>query len=75
MVKHRAQDKTAKYTLCAALLGILKMYSPILPFVTEEQRLIEQLLIEIQKVWKEDKQYLSSIKNDEIKYKLIGMFG
>ncbi|MBN2203110.1 MAG: valine--tRNA ligase [Candidatus Aenigmarchaeota archaeon] len=38
MVKHRAydDDNSAKYTLYQALIRILKLFAPIMPFVTEE---------------------------------------
>ena len=36
MVKHRANESSAKYTLFTCLLNIIKLYAPILPFVTEE---------------------------------------
>lgn len=36
MVKHRAEDVAAKNSLYLSLNGILKLYAPILPFITEE---------------------------------------
>ncbi|MCD6477555.1 MAG: valine--tRNA ligase [Candidatus Aenigmarchaeota archaeon] len=40
MVKHRlyndVEKESAQYTLYNGLLGILKMYAPIIPFITEE---------------------------------------
>lgn len=36
MVKHRSREKGVKYTLYHFLLRLIKLYAPILPFVTEE---------------------------------------
>lgn len=39
MVKHRlygGEDKAAKFTLYKCLLSVLKLYAPIIPFMTEE---------------------------------------
>jgi len=36
IVKHRAEEDSAKYTLFICILNILKLYAPILPFITEE---------------------------------------
>lgn len=44
IIKHRANEETAKYTLYLCLLTTIKLYAPILPFITEEiyQQLFRQ---------------------------------
>jgi valyl-tRNA synthetase len=36
IVKHRSDEEAVKYTLYTCLLNIIKLYAPILPFITEE---------------------------------------
>ncbi|MBD3208300.1 MAG: valine--tRNA ligase [Candidatus Nealsonbacteria bacterium] len=36
MIKHRAKEESVKFTLYTCLLNMLKLYAPIIPFVTEE---------------------------------------
>jgi len=36
LIKHRATQESAKYTMFICLLTTLKLYAPILPFITEE---------------------------------------
>lgn len=36
IVKHRTDEEATKYILYSCLLNILKLYAPILPFITEE---------------------------------------
>ncbi|MBN1263058.1 MAG: valine--tRNA ligase [Candidatus Pacebacteria bacterium] len=44
MIKHRADEASVRYVLYRCLLTILKLYAPILPFITEEiyQRLFRE---------------------------------
>ena len=36
LIKHRATEESAKYTMFVCLFNTLKLYAPILPFITEE---------------------------------------
>ena len=36
IIKHRATEDSAKYTMFACLFNTLKLYAPIMPFITEE---------------------------------------
>src|SRR2546421_3541477 len=36
IIKHRATEENAKYTMFVCLFNTLKLYAPILPFITEE---------------------------------------
>ncbi len=36
IIKHRSDEEAVKYSLYTCLLNIIKLYAPILPFITEE---------------------------------------
>lgn len=74
IIKYRANEEAAKYTLYTCLLNIFKLYAPILPFITEEvyQRLFKEseriasihqtTWPEINKNWKLDKKNLKEME-------------
>lgn len=75
IVKHRTNEEAAKYTLYTCLLNIIKLYAPILPFITEEiyQRLFREQEEEISihqtawprvnKAWKLNKETLQKVES------------